>query len=588
MIAYEMQNNTKPHTENNTKPHTENVLTVLPENVIIKLNKFLSYFNGGCVMKKLLSLLLSFAMLMSITTGVDLSVYAAAQTGVCGDNVSWSLDDSGTLTVTGSGKMYDYTIDTCISDSPFENDKIKKVVIENGITYIGEFAFNQSQNLSSVKISSSVTDIADSAFNGCVKLSKLSVDSGNTKYSSVDGVLFNKAGTELIKYPIGNKATSYSVPNGVKTVGDNAFEYSSYLINIKIPGSVKTIGESAFGFSRLESITIPASVTEIEDYAFWNCPYLKSVILGRGISAVGDYTFDYCSRLEKVIIPEGIKSIGNNAFSMCTALESVILPNGVKSIGAYAFSSCKALKDITLPGSIKTVGASAFTGCNKLASVYYGGSKSDRKKISIENGNDILTKNSAYHYNSGGKYNGLYITLSQETYNYNGKKKSPKVAVINNSTAKTLKNGKDYTVSYGGNGKNVGKYAVTVKMKGGYKGTYKFYFTVKPKTAAVTDISVKNNVITVSWEKQTNQTSGYEIQFAQNSKFTNQLKTKTVSDNSATSVSFDNINPQFALNYYYFRVRTYKKVKSSGKTTKIYSSWSATERTVVKANDGAK
>ena len=161
------------------------------------------------------------------------------------------------------------------------------------------------------------------------------------------------------------------------------------------------------------------------------------------------------------------------------------------------------------------------------------------------------------------------ITLSKTSYVYNGKVQKPSVIVKDSKGNKVATS--NYTITYSTGRKNVGKYTVTVKFKGNYSGTVKKTFTIKPKATSVNKLTAGKKKFTVKWKKLTTQTTGYQIQYATNSKFTQSKKTITVKKNSTTSKTVSKLE---AKKKYYVRVRTYKTVKVNGKSTKIYSSWS--------------
>ena len=174
--------------------------------------------------------------------------------------------------------------------------------VSYSVTAIGDYAFFCGE-LTSVYIPNSVTSIGDWAFSNCNSLKAFTVDSANGYYKAISGVLFNKEGTILVSYPKGRTGYSYSIPNGVTTIGDNAFFHCDGLTSIEIPNSVTTIGFQAFVDCRgLTSIEIPNSVT----------------------------------------------SIGNDAFSCCNGLTSVYIPNSVTTIGRGAFQDCDNLTSVTI------------------------------------------------------------------------------------------------------------------------------------------------------------------------------------------------------------------------------------------------
>ena len=251
--------------------------------------------------------------LADLGVGGNAIAASAASSGNCGDsgsNVTWLLDDNGTLTISGSGKIEDCRSDI---DQPWYSNRsdITSVVIEPGVTSIGSQAFYECSNLTSITIPSGLTSIGEQAFGNCTGLTSITipssvtsigvnvfynctgltditVDSNNSSFCSESGVLFNKDKTTLIYYPLG-KNGSYTIPDGVTAIGDYAFYYCSGLTSVTIPSSVTSIGESAFRHcTGLTSITIPNSVTSIVNLAFWDCDSLTIVYIPSGVNFVPD------------------------------------------------------------------------------------------------------------------------------------------------------------------------------------------------------------------------------------------------------------------------------------------------------------
>ena len=329
--------------------------------------------------KRILSFVL---VVLMIATLLPVTALAAdvVKSGTCGaegdgSNLTWTLDSEGTLTISGSGDMYDYDF----SRAPWygSRSRVKSAVIADGVTSIGESAFYVCTSLTSVTIPDSVTSIGNWAFEGCTSL------------------------------------TSVTIPDSVTRIGGATFDGCKSLANVTIPDSVTSIGYKAFGSCEsLTSVTIPDSVTSIGERAFSYCTSLTSVTIPGSMTSIGSYAFMGCSSLTSVTIPDSVTSIGERAFSYCKSLTSVTIPGSVTSIGSYAFSSCSSLTSVTIPDSVTRIGEYAFYDCTSLTDVYYAGSEAQWKAISISslsNGNDdLLTANIHYYSVDPGAYSSIY------------------------------------------------------------------------------------------------------------------------------------------------------------------------------------
>ena len=272
--------------------------------------------------------------------------------GTCGFNLTWTLNDEGLLTIDGTGQMDDNTFGQW-SGKGYD---IKEVIIGNGVTSIGSYAFS-GQNLVNVSIPNSVTSIGREAFRYCKSLSSITIPDSVT---SIGPEAFQNC----------NNMTSVTIQYGVTSIGDEAFSGCSSLAIITIPDSVTSIGSQAFaGCSSLATITIPDSVTSIGYQAFRDCSNMTNVTIQYGVTSIGKAAFFGCSSLESVAIPDSVTSIGSEAFAGCSSLASITISDSVTSIEVSTFYGCNSLASITIPESITSIGDYAFYDCNGLASI---------------------------------------------------------------------------------------------------------------------------------------------------------------------------------------------------------------------------
>ncbi len=308
--------------------------------------------------------------------------------GAEGDNLTWVLDAEGKLTISGTGKMKDWTgaDEDEPSWTPYRSF-IKWVDMGesgNTITRIGSRAFQHCEKMTDVTIPSTVTSIGDYAFYGCSALSfidefdsnfasfgtyvfagcssltAIDINAANPNYSSENGVLFNKAKTRLIQYPAGKKDVSYGIPASVTTVGSEAFLNARNLTNILIPDGVQTIKNGAFfGCSGLLFVTIPKSVTIIEENAFVGCNKLTSFM-------VETTNTKYCSKEDVLFSKDKKKLIQYPAGNKNT---SYLIPEGTTHVGNYAFNKCKDLTSVIISKTVTNIGWNAFQSCSGLTTL---------------------------------------------------------------------------------------------------------------------------------------------------------------------------------------------------------------------------
>ena len=208
----------------------------------------------------------------------------------------------------------------------------------SNLTSIGEEAFS-SIMIKSISIPSTCTDISKNAFTRCSKLQEINVDEENPNYSSEDGILYDKNKETLYLYPAAKTGSSYTTPDGLKTIGAYAFEENQRLRDVTITDGVETIERSAFQGAGVETVIMPDSVTSIGELAFYNSKSLSEITLSKNLKEIPDYIFYNCSSLSEVEIPASVKKIGTSILSGCESLEKVTIKSPeLTSISSSAFS----------------------------------------------------------------------------------------------------------------------------------------------------------------------------------------------------------------------------------------------------------
>lgn len=272
-----------------------------------------------------------------------------------------------------------------ITDYP--ETEIGSVVIpcmikDQPVTGIGNVAFQDCRGLTSIAIPGSVTSIGGGAFEGCYQLTDIQVAVENTTYSSLDGVLYNKALTTLVRCPLAKE--SVMIPNGILSIGDAAFRRCAGLTVVVIPASVTSIGDEAFlGCRNLASAAIPGNLFSIGSAAFQECS-LVSVVIPNSVTSIGNAAFLSCSDLvsfsvaaENTVYSSLDGVLYNKAQTIliqCPARkQSVMIPGGVTTIANAAFRGCSSLMDVVIPASVTSIGDQVFLSCRNLTSTYFAG-----------------------------------------------------------------------------------------------------------------------------------------------------------------------------------------------------------------------
>ena len=268
--------------------------------------------------------------------------------GICGDDLVWELTVDGCLTISGTGAMYDFGS----FDSPWYDykEQILSVVIEDGATSIGDYAFNYCANVSSIQIPDSVTVIGSSAFDDC------------------------------------NSLPALILPDNLVSIGSHAFYDCTSLTSIVIPASVTTIGDNAFwDCESLEEIVVESANRDYSsrDGVLYNKQQTSLVVYPAGkagtfnvpasVTRIEDWAFYGAAKLSGVTIPDHVKYIGDSAFRECRNLAAVEIPTGIYTISGYTFCFCDSLTQITIPSNIRWIDRDAFAYCDNLEQITFEG-----------------------------------------------------------------------------------------------------------------------------------------------------------------------------------------------------------------------
>ena len=347
---------------------------------------------------------------------------------------SWSLED-GVLTISGSGEMEDYSWNNTWTEinAPWyqERHQIRSIVIGDGVTRIGnyafygssaesvtlgdqvvsigEYAFDCNYYLTAVHLPASVSDIGSGAFLECNDLEAFTVDADNRVYTAVDGSIYDKDVTMLLICPPAKE--SLAIPEGVTSFDHNAFSGCNRLTGISIPASLDYVPYGTFMYSTpsLNSLTVAADnpfYTSVDNVLYDKdittlikaSNGLRSVVIPDTVTCIGEGAF-YGSSVTSLDIPDGVTDIYNEAFAHCSLLSSVTLPAGITVIPDFLFISCRHLEEVTVPAGVYFIGFGAFMNCDSLTDVFYAGTENDWTQIDIGEENDSLI-NAAIRFGS--------------------------------------------------------------------------------------------------------------------------------------------------------------------------------------------
>ena len=306
----------------------------------------------------------------------------AANSGSCGEALTWSLS-GGTLTISGTGRMDSYSP----GDAPWysQRTKIRKITISEGVTSIGEYAFEECTNVTSISIPSSVTELNEYCFSACKSMKNITIPQSVTRIA--DGV-FDACEKLTDIYYGGTDASWKHITSWNAGLGGNVTIHSTGVFTGKCGDNL------TWTIDNNEVLTI-SGTGRIPDYntsygenntaPWYGYAYqIKKVVLGSGVQNIGNDAFAGCYCMTDITIPDTVSSIGSGAFSNC-ALREVEIPQGITSIQSRTFQYCTQLTKITIPDSVTSVETCAFDNCPVLKTVYYGGTEAQWEGMHVDN-----------------------------------------------------------------------------------------------------------------------------------------------------------------------------------------------------------
>ena len=329
-------------------------------------------------------------LLLALAAAFALVPSAAAETasstcGTPGDDVRWTLDADGVLTVAGSGAMRDYER----SDPAPWGNGVRRVVIEEGVTSVGAMAFMECGSLTAARLPAGLTSIGSAAFGWCPALEEIGfpeslTEIGSQAFYACGGLteLVLPAGLRTIEYEAFSCCgglTELVLPEGLVGIGLGAFSNCPSLAEVSFPAGLESIGAYAFNGDGLRAAELPEGLTELGDCAFSDCGALTKAVLPATLTTVGDNPFSGCKKLRKIDLAEeneALEIIDGVLYSRADArligvpcafkLEEHVVPEGTRTIGGFAFYNYQTLGTITLPDSVTEIGRLAFSGAYGL------------------------------------------------------------------------------------------------------------------------------------------------------------------------------------------------------------------------------
>lgn len=467
---------------------------------------------------------------------------------------------------------------------------LKIVTIPDTVTIFFDSTFRGCTSLESFTVPDHVQKVGSNVFLGCSNLKSVVIPDGVTEIDS--GVFEDCVSLEAVV-----------IPDSVTVIGSTAFDDCRSLKSLKLPSRLKRIGHGSFRRSGIESIAFPDTLEKIGQCAFYGCTSLTSVKIPVKVKTLCGSTFLGCSSLASAIVPPSVMEAGmeTNHNDGVDHNDPQIFPETTTIYGhagsfiaeqaaAYGnpFVEGTYVETVKTEPSCTTYGVTEMfcPTCDYRYTVNplpLGHHMVDAPMVPAAC--DASGRTAGKQCDRCGQAGtGVQeipqigqVNLSKSAYTYNGKAKKPAVKVKDiNGTVVSVKN---YTVRYSGGRKKIGKYKVTIVFKGSYKGTVIKTFTVNPKKVSIKGLQAGNKSLTVKWNGQASQISGYQVQLATNKKFTKDVRTSEVNKKKQVTKTIKKLKSK---KKYYVRVRAYKTVKFDGKKTKMYSGWSKAKSITVK------
>ena len=302
----------------------------------------------------------------------SLGNYAFSDSGLSEINFNDALETIGANVFRNCSSLTEISLPlalTSLGDYAFSNSGLKEINFNDALETIGAYAFNGT-NLTEVNLNDKITSLAKYTFADCKNLKSVSLNDGLVK---IGQYVFNGC----------SNLASISIPESVEEIGRNAFydctslktaDFASVADVCKI--KFESIAANPIYYAKklhingeeVTELEIPQTVTEIGDYAFYNCAGLTKVVIPNSVTSLGGSAFYSCSGLTKAVIPNSVTSLGNYVFNNCSSLTKVVIPNSVTSLGYYAFYNCSGLTDVTVGNSLNEI-SNQFNGCTSLKSL---------------------------------------------------------------------------------------------------------------------------------------------------------------------------------------------------------------------------